>query len=63
MNVTSVDWLPSVFIGLMGLSFLIYAILDGYDLGVGVLLPLDNPQQRDTIIILLDHFGTLMKLG
>ncbi|WP_077287749.1 cytochrome d ubiquinol oxidase subunit II [Cognaticolwellia aestuarii] len=56
MNVTSVDWLPSVFIGLMGLSFLIYAILDGYDLGVGVLLPLDKPQQRDTMIYSIGPF-------
>ena len=46
MTTATIDWLPMVFIGLMGLSFLIYAILDGYDLGVGVLLPLDNPQQR-----------------
>ena len=53
---TSVDWLPIVFVGLMGLSFLIYAILDGYDLGVGVLLPLDNQQQRDTMIYSIGPF-------
>ena len=35
-------WLPVIFIGLMGLAFFIYAILDGYDLGVGILLPKEN---------------------
>ena len=34
-------WLPVVFLGLMGLAVLIYAILDGYDLGVGILLPVE----------------------
>jgi len=55
------DWLPMVFIGLMGLSFLVYAILDGYDLGVGVLLPLDtlgqnNQQHRDKMIYSIGPF-------
>ena len=31
-------WLPVVFMVLMGLAMLAYVILDGYDLGVGVLL-------------------------
>lgn len=56
MNITSPDWLPVVFIGLMGLSFLIYAILDGYDLGVGVLLPLDKQQHRDSMIYSIGPF-------
>ncbi len=30
-------WLPVVFAGLMALAMLIYVVLDGYDLGVGVL--------------------------
>lgn len=32
------SWLPLVFAGLIGLAILIYAILDGYDLGVGILM-------------------------
>lgn len=36
------QWLPVIFIGLMGFAVLVYAILDGYDLGVGILLPLDD---------------------
>lgn len=36
------DQLAYIFLGLMGLSVLIYAILDGFDLGVGILLPLSD---------------------
>jgi len=50
------DWLPVVFLALMALSFLVYAILDGYDLGVGVLLPKDNQQHRDTMIYSIGPF-------
>lgn len=61
---TSYDWLPVVFILLMGLSFLVYAVLDGYDLGVGVLLPITikneteqyNQQQRDKMIYSIGPF-------
>ncbi|MCX2793420.1 cytochrome d ubiquinol oxidase subunit II [Microbulbifer thermotolerans] len=55
---TAADWLPVVFIGLMGLAVLVYAILDGYDLGVGILLPMraqDEPQ-RDTMIASIGPF-------
>ena len=31
--------LPFVFMALMGLAMLAYVILDGFDLGVGILLP------------------------
>jgi cytochrome d ubiquinol oxidase subunit II len=36
------QWLPVIFIGLMSFAVFVYAILDGYDLGVGILLPLDD---------------------
>lgn len=49
-------WLPIIFIGLMGLAFFIYAILDGYDLGVGILLPRDSEAQRDTMIASIGPF-------
>ncbi|MEE1676156.1 cytochrome d ubiquinol oxidase subunit II [Agarivorans aestuarii] len=51
-------WLPVIFIGLMGLSVLIYAILDGYDLGVGILLPMGEADeaQRDTMIASIGPF-------
>jgi cytochrome d ubiquinol oxidase subunit II len=56
MNTPTLDWLPIAFVILMGLSFLIYAILDGYDLGVGVLLPLDNQAERDKMIYSIGPF-------
>ena len=40
------SWLPTVFIGLIGLSVFVYAMLDGYDLGVGILLPINSNQQE-----------------
>ncbi len=33
------ELLPLIFMAVMGLSLLAYVILDGYDLGVGLLLP------------------------
>lgn len=49
-------WLPVIFIGLMGLAFLVYAMLDGYDLGVGILLPGDNEAERDIMIASIGPF-------
>ncbi|RYY73143.1 MAG: cytochrome d ubiquinol oxidase subunit II [Gammaproteobacteria bacterium] len=49
-------WLPVIFIGLMGLAFFLYAILDGYDLGVGILLPSDSDPQRDMMIASIGPF-------
>jgi cytochrome d ubiquinol oxidase subunit II len=49
-------WLPIIFISLMGLSFLIYAVLDGYDLGVGILLPADAEKERDIMIASIGPF-------
>ena len=48
--------LPIIFVALMGLSILVYAILDGYDLGVGILLPRDSRAQRDTMIASIGPF-------
>lgn len=49
-------WLPLVFAGLMGLSILIYVILDGFDLGVGVLTPLADDAQKDRMIASIGPF-------
>lgn len=48
--------LPPIFAGLMAFSVLVYAILDGYDLGVGVLLPMDDERQRDQMIASIGPF-------
>ena len=49
-------WLPLVFAGLMGLSILIYVVLDGFDLGVGILLPQATPEDRDRMIASIGPF-------
>ena len=49
-------WLPVVFAGLMGLSILIYVVLDGFDLGVGILLPQAEPAERDRMIASIGPF-------
>jgi len=50
------DWLPVVFTGLMGLSMLLYVVLDGYDLGVGILLRQADDAQKDTMIASIGPF-------
>ncbi len=42
--------LPVIFMGLMGLAMLAYVVLDGYDLGVGLLLPRASDAHKDTMI-------------
>lgn len=49
-------WLPVIFLALMGLSVLVYAILDGFDLGVGILLPMDNIESRHQMIASIGPF-------
>lgn len=48
--------LPIIFLMIMGLSLLIYVILDGYDLGVGMLLPLADDAQKDLMIASIGPF-------
>ena len=49
-------WLPVVFMALMGLAMLAYVILDGYDLGVGMLLELADDEQQDMMIASIGPF-------
>lgn len=44
------DWLPWIFASLMGLSILVYVVLDGFDLGVGILFPLGDQGEQDRMI-------------
>ena len=50
------ETLAFIFLGLLGLSVMIYAILDGYDLGVGLLFPMQNENQRDQMIASIGPF-------
>lgn len=50
-------WLPMVFALVMALAMLAYVILDGYDLGVGILLRrADNETQKDNMIASIGPF-------
>jgi cytochrome d ubiquinol oxidase subunit II len=49
-------WLPLAFAALMGFSILIYVILDGFDLGVGVLSAFVEPAERDRMIASIGPF-------
>ena len=53
---TSADVLPVIFAGLMGLSILLYVILDGYDLGVGMLMSQAEPDEQDKMIASIGPF-------
>ncbi len=48
--------LPVIFMGLMGLSMLAYVVLDGYDLGVGMLLHRADDAQKDMMVASIGPF-------
>jgi cytochrome d ubiquinol oxidase subunit II len=48
--------LPLIFMAIMGMALLLYVILDGYDLGIGMLLPLGTAAEKDTMIAAIGPF-------
>lgn len=56
MNMSFNEWLPVIFMGIMGLGMLAYVVLDGYDLGVGMLLRSAGDAQKDTMIASIGPF-------
>jgi cytochrome d ubiquinol oxidase subunit II len=48
--------LPLVFLVLMGLAILAYVILDGFDLGVGILLPLASRSEQNMMVSSIGPF-------
>jgi cytochrome bd ubiquinol oxidase subunit II len=50
------DWLPVIFMGVMGLAMLAYVVLDGYDLGVGILLRAATKPDQDAMIASIGPF-------
>jgi cytochrome d ubiquinol oxidase subunit II len=49
-------FLPLIFMAVMGLAMLTYVVLDGYDLGVGLLLPRGDDAQKDMMIATIGPF-------
>ena len=50
------QWLPLTFAALMGISILIYVVLDGFDLGVGVLFPFATDAEKDRMVASIGPF-------
>ncbi len=49
-------WLPLFFLGAMGFAMLSYVVLDGYDLGVGILLNRTGDADKDVMISSIGPF-------
>ncbi|MFN3845745.1 MAG: cytochrome d ubiquinol oxidase subunit II [Paracoccaceae bacterium] len=48
--------LPVIFAALMGVSILLYVVLDGFDLGVGLLFPFAAADERDRMVASIGPF-------
>lgn len=48
--------LPIIFVFIMGFALLLYVILDGYDLGIGMLLPFAEDHHKDIMIASIGPF-------
>jgi cytochrome bd ubiquinol oxidase subunit II len=53
---TPAGWLPVVFMVLMGVALLLYVVLDGYDLGVGILLRSASDSEKDIMVASIGPF-------
>jgi cytochrome d ubiquinol oxidase subunit II len=49
-------WLPVAFLAVMGLAMLAYVVLDGYDLGVGILMRRADDAQKDRMVASIGPF-------
>jgi cytochrome d ubiquinol oxidase subunit II len=56
MDITWAAALPLFFMAVMGLALLAYVVLDGYDLGVGVLLPFATDEEKDLMVSSIGPF-------
>ena len=56
MNFTWAEMLPLFFMAVMGLALLAYVVLDGYDLGVGILLPFATNDEKDVMVSSIGPF-------
>ena len=57
MTVMTFDqFLPVIFMALMGISMLVYVVSDGYDLGVGMLMHRADDAEKDVLIASIGPF-------
>ncbi len=50
------EYLPVFYFFIMGLALLVYVVLDGYDLGIGLLFPLASDAEKDLMIASIGPF-------
>ena len=50
------QFLPIYFFVILGVAMLLYVILDGFDLGIGLLLPLAQDEEKDSMIASIGPF-------
>jgi len=55
-TLTGEQWLPVIFLGLMAVAMLAYVVLDGYDLGVGMLTRFATDDEKDVMIASIGPF-------
>jgi len=56
---TDLTWataMPLIFMAIMGISLMTYVVLDGYDLGVGILLPFATDAEKDVMVSSIGPF-------
>ena len=56
-------YLPLIFVALMALSMLVYVVLDGYDLGVGILVPLADDEGKNRMVASIGPFWDATRPG
>jgi len=50
------QFLPVIFMALMGIAMLVYVVSDGYDLGVGMLMHRATPAEKDVLVASIGPF-------
>ena len=53
---TWAEILPLIFMGLLGFTMFVYVVLDGFDLGVGMLMHRANTEERDQMVASIGPF-------
>jgi cytochrome d ubiquinol oxidase subunit II len=53
---TSAEYLPLIYTVLMGVAILAYVVLDGYDLGVGMLMPAASREEQNRMVASIGPF-------
>lgn len=48
--------IPLIFMGLLGFALFVYVVLDGFDLGVGILMSRANTEERNTMVASIGPF-------